>query len=288
MNNSTSVGQKLLVPFLKWPGGKRWLLSQHSDWFSCNTRRHIEPFLGSAAAFFHTMPKTAILTDANAELIKTYEAVRDDPLGVEMRLQMHHRNHNETYYYAVRDRQARNPLTRAARFIYLNRTCFNGIYRVNLKGVFNVPIGTKTSVVLPTDDFQRVANLLRSVKLATRDFARTIRLAHEGDFLYLDPPYTVQHNNNNFVKYNERIFSWADQIRLSEFAFRAATRGAHVLISNADHPSVSELYRQPIWVQMKVHRFSKLASSSEKRRPTTELVVSNYLSATGEVQSVRT
>jgi DNA adenine methylase len=288
MQKQQSARPASIIPFLKWPGGKRWLVSQHSDWFHSRDGRHIEPFLGGAAAFFHSLPASAILTDANSELIATYEAVRADPHGVLKHLRHHQRRHSDSYYYSMRDRVPRSPVTRAARFIYLNRTCFNGIYRVNLKGVFNVPIGTKSSVILPTDDFEAIATLLKGVKLATRDFAQTIKLVKERDVLYIDPPYTVKHNNNNFVKYNERIFSWADQIRLSKCALHAAEGGARVLISNADHPYVRELYRQSIWQQITVHRFSKLASFSKNRRPTTELVISNYLSATGEIAAVRT
>ncbi len=288
MHNPLSTKQTPILPFLKWPGGKRWLVSEHVDWFSSENGRHIEPFLGGGAAFFRSMPQSAILTDANTQLISTYEALRDEPTKVLSHLQHHHLSHNTAYYYSIRDRSFRSPASKAAQFIYLNRTCFNGIYRVNLRGGFNVPIGTKSCVLMPTDDFQAVSELLRRAKLRARDFAITIKLAREKDFLYIDPPYTVQHNNNNFVKYNEHIFSWADQIRLAQASLRAAKRGVKVLISNADHPSVCGLYLDKVWGQVKIHRHSVLASAAEKRRPTTELIVSNYLTSDGEIVEVRT
>lgn len=277
-----------MSPFLKWAGGKRWLVAKHTDWFCLDTNRHLEPFLGSGAVFFHIAPKRAILSDTNEELISGYKAIRKDPNGIVRHLKHHQSLHSTSYYYEMRERKPRTPLTRAARLLYLNRTCFNGLYRVNLDGVFNVPKGTKSTVILPADDFPKVSRILRSATLSAVDFEETIQDAKEGDFLYIDPPYTVKHNNNNFVKYNEHIFSWSDQVRLAKCALDAAHRGARVLISNANHPSVSELYKANLWAQLKVDRFSKLASSAEYRRDTTELVVSNYLSLDGDREEPRT
>jgi len=281
------MGNLVVPPFLKWPGGKRWFVQNHSNWLIRAKKRHIEPFLGGGAVFFHLGPKKAVLSDSNEALIETYIAIRDDPDAVSELLRFHHDHHSRSYYYEMRDRRPRNIEVRAARFLYLNRTCFNGLYRVNLNGVFNVPIGSKTAVTLPTDDFAATSHLLRSAKLIASDFERVIAKACAGDFVYVDPPYTVKHNNNNFVKYNEHIFSWADQIRLAKAVRTAALRGAHILISNADHPSVRELYGENVWSQLSVSRFSRLASSSPFRRRTTELVVSNYLSESGEVEEPR-
>lgn len=137
-----------MTPFLKWPGGKRWFVANFADLLPTNFEQYVEPFLGSGALFFHLRPKRSLLADVNRELMDTYRAVRDDPAGVERVLQRYHRDHDAGHYYAIRAARLRAPTTRAARFIYLNRTCFNGIYRVNQGGVFNVPIGTKTAVVV--------------------------------------------------------------------------------------------------------------------------------------------
>lgn len=274
-------------PFLKWAGGKRWLVAQHPEWFRIGATRHLEPFLGSGAVFFRTEPRKAILSDLNADLITTYRALRDIPVDVWRHLRMHQRKHNDEYYYRVRDGRCYTSATRAARFIYLNRTCFNGLYRVNLGGVFNVPKGTKSAVLLPTDDFVHLSELLQPVKLVACDFSETIAQAAEGDFLYIDPPYTVRHNNNNFLKYNEKIFSWRDQQRLAGDLACAAKRGACILVSNADHPCIHALYEARYWQRIKVGRFSKLASSAKYRKATTELVISNYLNAEGEQEDPR-
>jgi DNA adenine methylase len=143
-----------MKPFLKWPGGKRWLISKYAHFFPKTLQTYIEPFLGSGSVFFHLAPEKALLGDTNQELIGTYSGLRDDPISVEDALVMHEMNHCKDYYYGVRDSRPRTSHMKAARFIYLNRTCFNGIYRVNLNGTFNVPKGSKTEVVFEDDDFE--------------------------------------------------------------------------------------------------------------------------------------
>ena len=276
-----------MTPFLKWAGGKRWLVSGHNTWLRQDAKRYIEPFLGSGAVFFHLQPKVAILSDLNEELISTYKALRDMPCRVKHHLLTHHRLHCNDYYYQIRQKSPKSIATQAARFIYLNRTCFNGLYRVNSQGIFNVPKGTKEKVILPSDNFEEISDLLQSADLISCDFADTIAQTQAGDFLYIDPPYTVRHNNNNFLKYNERIFSWADQQRLATCLAKAARRGVSIFISNADHPCIHELYRAKYWQRMTVSRFSRLASSSKHRRGTTEIVISNYLKKNGEQENAR-
>lgn len=263
---------EIIVPFLKWAGGKRWLVTSHPDLLSLPYKRYIEPFLGSGAVFFHLAPKKAILTDSNEDLINTYQAIKDDWRGVKRELQMHHRKHSNKYYYAVRSSRPRTPHTKAARFIYLNRTCWNGLYRVNLKGEFNVPIGTKQSVLLDTDDFETVSRLLRNSDLFINDFEGTIELAGKNDLVFVDPPYTIKHNLNGFIKYNEKLFSWDDQRRLRDAVIRAKDRGATIIISNANHRSVRELYKG-IGTQKVLTRTSVLAADSGHRGKFQELVI---------------
>lgn len=276
-----------MTPFLKWAGGKRWLVSNHSAWLRHDAKRYLEPFLGSGAVFFHLRPKCAILSDLNSDLISTYKSLREFPQDVKRQLMLHQQMHNHKYYYYIRSQRPKSQIEKAARFIYLNRTCFNGLYRVNLKGIFNVPKGTKDKVILPTDDFDSISKVLESVNLLSCDFADTVDQAKENDFLYIDPPYTVRHNNNNFLKYNEHIFSWADQKRLAEKVGQAARRGVSVLISNADHPCIHELYSSKFWKCTSVDRFSRIASSAKYRKGTTEVVISNYLKDSGEQEAPR-
>lgn len=267
---------QIIVPFLKWAGGKRWLISVNSQLFPSSYNRYIEPFLGSGAVFFHLNPRQAVLSDLNLELIETYQAIKKDWNRVARILSRHDKNHCESYFYKLRKHRPRTIWSRAARFIYLNRTCWNGLYRVNLNGDFNVPIGTKDRALLSSDNFSGIAKTLRRAELACSDFEPIIDIASKGDFIFVDPPYTVKHNLNGFVKYNEKLFSWDDQIRLSKALARATSRGAKILLTNADHPSILDLYKKKFSMN-KISRRSVLAGKAAARVQTTELIVSNYL-----------
>ena len=261
-----------MKPFLKWAGGKRWLSGHDLFNGSLNYDRYIEPFLGGGAIFFSLNPKTSVLSDINPELINLYSVIRDYPEELLKLMTSHHRNHSKEYYYVERSRIYSSKIERAARTLYLNRTCFNGLYRVNLKGEFNVPIGTKSSVLMKDDDFLGISKRLQNATLEVSDFEITIDLARDGDLVYVDPPYTVLHNMNGFVKYNDKIFSWEDQIRLRDSVVAAAGRGAHVLLSNADHPSVRDLYSK-LGNTIQVPRKSVISGSAGSRKSTTEILV---------------
>jgi DNA adenine methylase len=260
-----------IKPFLKWAGGKRWLTGAGVFPEIENYDRYLEPFLGSGAVFFHLRPSRAILSDVNAELIHLYATVREHPGLFRGAMEDHHRKHSRDHYYAIRASKPTDAIARAARFLYLNRTCWNGLYRVNMKGEFNVPIGTKSTVLFPDDDFECIAAALADSELVCSDFETVIDRAGEGDLVFVDPPYTVRHNFNGFLKYNESIFSWADQVRLAECVKTAVDRGAGVIVTNANHDSVRDLYNQR-FTYREFTRASVLAASSDKRGLTTEAV----------------
>ncbi|MFN4275105.1 MAG: DNA adenine methylase [Ferrovibrio sp.] len=263
---------EILVPPLKWAGGKRWFVENHRKLLPEKYERYIEPFVGSGALFFSLKPNQAILSDTNKELICFYEQLRASPIELFNKLKAHHRKHSKEYYYKIRSSKPTSALGQAARFIYLNRTCWNGLYRVNLKGEFNVPIGTKTSAILDTDNFTLASELLKRAKLYTSDFEAIIDKARKNDFIFVDPPYTVKHNKNGFIKYNQHLFSWDDQIRLSKSLIRAAERGAKVLLLNANHTSVRNLYSS-YGRRVTLERSSVLAANSQRRGSTEELAV---------------
>jgi DNA adenine methylase len=261
-----------MKPFIKWAGGKRWL-TDHSlldrPAFSGN---YIEPFLGGGAMYFHLRPRTSILSDLNSRLIETYQAIRENPQPVQELLREHHQRHCKQYYYDVRSMAPSSLPAKAAQFLYLNRTCWNGLYRENLAGRFNVPIGTKSLVYDPDEDFAAISALLRQAEIECCDFEATINKAGNGDFVFCDPPYTTAHNMNGFVKYNQHIFSWDDQIRLRNAALRAMERGATVIITNADHPSLHILYGDAGKIDV-VERSSVISGISKGRRMTSEILV---------------
>jgi len=275
MTDSKEANRKAIAPFLKWAGGKRWFVTRFLSLAPTSFDRYVEPFLGSGAMYFCLQPNNALLSDINEELVGTYKAIRDDWEAVYNQLKIHHSKHSKEHYYLVRRTNVETPHDRAARFLYLNRTCWNGLYRVNLKGIFNVPIGTKQSVIMADDDFEAVAGLLHQAKIISSDFEKVINKTRKGDFLFVDPPYTVKHENNGFIKYNEKLFKWEHQIKLHECLRSAANRGVKVLLTNAAHHSICELYSGDFTIK-RVSRHSVIAADSLKRRVSEELVIRSY------------
>jgi DNA adenine methylase len=270
--SNNQISGAICVPFLKWAGGKRWLVSEHASLFPSSYRTYFEPFLGSGASYFHLRPSQAVLSDANSDLINAYRVIRSDWKQVSDRLNFHHKKHCKEHYYSIRSQSFDDPIEKAAQLIYLNRTCWNGLYRVNLKGKFNVPIGTKTNVVLDTDNFEKISKLLQGASIKNEDFETVISLAGKGDFIFVDPPYTVRHNFNGFVKYNEKLFSWEDQVRLRDCVRGAIKRGAKVLLTNADHEDVRDLY-SGMGTMISLDRLSVISGSNAARGTYSELVI---------------
>ena len=275
MREQESTSSSSVEPFLKWAGGKRWFVKNHASLLPTKFKRYFEPFLGSGAVFFHLRPRRAILADTNRHLVETYEALKKNWRRVQRALDVHQSLHSREHYYEVRKAEYRGPYQRAAQFIYLNRTCWNGLYRVNFAGQFNVPVGTRSNVVRETDRFEVVSQCLERANMYVEDFASVIERAHSGDFLFVDPPYTVQHNNNNFVKYNENLFSWDDQRRLRESLTLAKRRGVLIMITNANHHSVADLFRE-IGPPLVLRRSSTIAGDPGRRRDSEELVIRSW------------
>jgi DNA adenine methylase len=258
-----------IPPLLKWPGGKRKLLGKILPLLPQQFGKYYEPFLGGGALFFALQPGLASLSDNNADLICAYTQVRDNLHAVLEGLRGFH--NSERAYYRVRSATPTSDAERAARLIYLSTLSFNGIHRVNLKGAFNVPYGYKTH--LPTCDSESLcaaSAALQDTTISCQDFESTISAARPGDLVYLDPPYTVAHGSNGFLKYNAKIFSWEDQERLATAAKGLASKGCSVIISNADHPSIRALYRD--FHVEQVRRPSVIAAAAEFRRPITECI----------------
>jgi len=268
----TETSNVTSTPFLKWAGGKRWLVESDVQFAPDCFERYIEPFVGGGAVFFSIPRSNFLISDSNPELINCYQTIKKDWQSVVKSLRLHQANHSDSYYYDVRSSKPRKPHTRAARFIYLNRTCWNGLYRVNLKGQFNVPRGTKDTVMMETDDFDAISKLLDGGSIVCQDFQKTLSKAGEGDFVFVDPPYTVKHNNNGFVKYNEKIFSWQDQELLKQSINQAVSRGAKVTMTNADHPSIRTLYKDNTEIEI-LDRLSVISGSPTFRGKVSEVLI---------------
>jgi DNA adenine methylase len=236
----------LVKPFLRWAGGKTWFLKVIKDFLPEKINDYYEPFLGGGSVFFFLKQTELIagksfLSDSNKELIECYIRVRDDVEGVIEYLQKY--KNDETFYYHMRNLVPKSNSEKAAQFIYLNRTSFNGLYRVNLNGIYNVPYGFKSyKTLFDFDNLRKVSILLADTEITHDDFQNSIDEVKSKDFIFLDPPYTVAHANNGFIKYNQRIFAWSDQERLAASIRNVISKGANYVLTNAAHPSIETLF----------------------------------------------
>ncbi len=261
-----------IAPLFRWPGGKRWLLPQLTHLVPARVGRYYEPFFGGGALFLALRPAVATISDRNTALMDCYRAIRDHHPEVARILRELPRD--RAGYLKIRSEVPQGSSARAARLIYLTTLAFNGIYRVNRQGGFNVPYGGRRYEDLGNEETLRAhAEALATVEIKSGDFEEAVAGAGKGDFVYLDPPYTVTHSNNGFVRYNDRIFSWADQQRLAHVAESLSGVGCTVVISNASHPSILDLYRS--FRVIEVTRNSVMAAAADKRGPIRELVLTN-------------
>jgi DNA adenine methylase len=266
---------KVTQSFLRWAGGKRWLLHRLPEILGAfKISEYHEPFLGGGAVFFGVMiAGQTYLSDLNADLIEAYIQVRDNHEAVARFLKPH--VNTAEHYYAVRASDPGDPACRAARFIYLNHTSYNGIYRVNLKGQYNVPFGNRTWGNIP--DAELLASVSRKLQGATitvSDFEAAVGQVQAGDLVFLDPPYTVAHNNNGFIKYNQRLFSFEDQVRLSHLVDKLRARGAYYLLTNAAHESIATLFEKGDR-KLEFQRGNSVGGRKAKRGSATEYVFTN-------------
>lgn len=260
-------------PFMKWAGGKQWL-APAAPWLFPMTSgaRYFEPFLGGASMFFALEPERAVLSDTNAELVETYRAVRDDVESVIAALRR--LKNDRECFDRVRRSRPRTRHTAAARMIYLNKTAFNGMYRVNRQGEFNVPFGDyDVATICQEDRLRRAARALAAAEFRATDFADSVAAAKKQDVVYFDPPYVTGHTNNGFIKYNAHLFSWEDQERLATTAAELQARGVHVVVSNVGHVAVLDLY--PTFCTYAVKRNSLIGGRSAKRGQADEVVISS-------------
>jgi DNA adenine methylase len=261
-------------PFLKWAGGKNWLMPHIHKYKPLKFKRYFEPFLGSGSIFFSLRHKPAILSDLNKNIIQVYIAVRDEPIKLINKIRK--MKYDKDYYYFIRDEyKPRSIVNQAARIIYLNRTCWNGLYRENRAGKFNVPFGKfNNPCICDKENLMSTSELLQSVEIHDGDFEGVLLSARKGDFIFLDPPYISSHKNNGFLKYNNKIFSWEDQERLARIVKMLDKKGCHILMTNAYHKSVMDLYRE--FNFSFESRYSSIAADNTKREVISELLISNF------------
>lgn len=270
-----------LRPLFRWVGGKQQIVTKLVGYLPKDVfdRRYREPFAGAASLFFRIAPSRAVLSDANPHLIACYNCIRDNPLAVARELSYHERETSEAHYYHVRrayNRRSQGGSTaaQAARFVYLNRACFGGVFRVNRKGEFNVPYGWKEPLVVPDRaTLVRASSLLSTTTLKTCSFETALRSVGKSDFVYLDPPYPPLNGTAFFTHYTSDRFTDDDQRALARVFARVHAAGAKVLLSNADTPLIRTLYAKFHAEKLAVTRF---VTCRRIKHRVSELVITNY------------
>lgn len=276
----TSERRVNLHPFLKWAGGKRQLLNELKANLPETFNRYFEPFLGAGALLFELQPHNARISDLNGELINCYQVIKNDPQGLLAEISKH--EHTETHFYEVRnldrlpDFKSLPPAVRAARTIYLNKTCFNGLYRVNSKGHFNVPFGKYVNPVILDEGLLASLNSFlntHEISIYSEDFQVACSFAGAGDFIYFDPPYDPVSSSSSFTGYNFK-FGRGEQERLKDTFVELDKRGCKMLLSNSATDFVKELYAGYHILEVKASR--AINSVAAKRGKVSEFLVRNY------------
>jgi DNA adenine methylase len=275
--------KEMLPLFLKWAGGKLQLIEQFENLFPAYFNDYYEPFIGSGAVFFYVKsrrkPRKVILSDINEELINCFVVVRDRPSELVKLLLDHRNNHSKEYYYTVRRIESNrlDSIESAARLIYLNKTCFNGLYRVNSKGQFNVPVGDyQKPGIFDKNILLQASQLLQDVELRVMNFEKVLDFAGKNDFVYLDPPYIPLSKTSSFTRYSKGDFSVKEQKRLSEVFRILDSRGCFVMLSNSDHPLMRQLYGDYKKNTTIVSAKRMINSVGSKRGAINEIVLRNY------------
>jgi DNA adenine methylase len=290
-NNYIEDAKKLIIdkpkPFVKWVGGKRQLLKQFRDLklyppekFNPKINRYFEPFVGGGAVFFDLLPRQAFLSDLNRELVVTYNVIKNNVESLIKSLKKY--KYDKDFYLEIRakDPDKLSDLEIASRFIYLNRTCFNGMYRVNSKGGFNVPFGAYSNPMICDEvNLRRVSESLKGVEIKNQDYKEIIKNAKKGDFIYFDPPYYPVSKTASFTSYTKDAFLDKEQIELRDTFLELHKRGCLVMLSNSDTPFINKIYSEleKFGVRItKVDAGRAINSKSSGRGKIKEVLVINY------------
>lgn len=278
----SDLNKKGTKPFLQWVGGKRNMIEQYNEYIPNKFNTYIEPFLGGGAMFFYLKPQNAIINDSNPELIKAYEGVRDNAEEVIDILRELKKRHSKDLYVRVRelDREISifdsfSNYEIASRMIYLNQTGFNGVYRINKQGQFNVPIGSSLNrLICDAETLKLASHALKEIEVLCEDFQNILKKANKGDFVYLDPPYQPVSKYSDFTRYTKEKFFEEDQIRLKEEVDQLTKKGVKIMLSNSDSSLIRKIYRKYKIIEVQSGR--SLNCKANKRGKVKELLILNY------------
>lgn len=276
----------LVAPVLKWVGGKRQLISEIEPLIPKSISTYVEPFVGGGAVLFHLQPKKAIINDYNQELMNVYQVIKDKPNELIEVLQEHKGLNSEDYFYEIRslDRSENyenmTDVEKAGRVIYLNKTCFNGLFRVNRAGFFNTPYGKyKNPSIVDEVTIKAVSNYFNSanIKFLTGDYKEALKRLRRGAFVYFDPPYMPISASSSFTGYTEHGFDYEKQVELRDECLKLHNRGVRFLQSNSYSPEILELYSdQKVFNIEIVQAKRSINSQADKRGEISEVLIYNY------------
>ena len=273
-------------PFVKWVGGKRQLMQDLENNFPKQFSTYHEPFLGGGAVMFNLLTKKPQLScnvsDFNSDLILAYVTIRDKLEKLIESLENHSKNYHKNsteYYYEVRKQEPKQQIEKVSRLLFLNKTCFNGLYRVNKKGQFNVPLGRYTNPnIVNKENLTAVSKILQSkkIKISCRDFEAVLGDAKKGDLVYFDPPYQPVSSTANFTSYTHRDFTEEDLERLAKLADQLHSKGCYVLLSNSNSKTVKDFFSKKYWKISSINVNRAINSNAQKRTGHKEIIIKNY------------
>ena len=283
----TAVIFKDIKPFLKWPGGKRQLLSQITSLLPSKIRQYHEPFLGGGAIMFHILTQRTNIpvrvSDVNSDLINCYLVVKENLDKLIDQLKIHQKNYmknRDKYYYKIRDEfESDNKIQAASRFIFLNKTCFNGLYRLNRKGKFNVPLGAYTNPnIVNEENLRMVSDLFNrnNISMNTSDFENSLKHVKNNDFVFLDPPYAPSCKSTHSTHYWSKPFDHAEQERLKLELDRLDKKGAKFLLTNSDTNETRKIYKDYMSNSIKINGVSVISCLASSRSGHKQLIIKNY------------
>lgn len=275
------ISQEITIkikPFIRWAGGKQNLVKELSENLPKSfSGRYFEPFLGAGSLFFYNSFKNNILADINPILVSTYNFIKESPSEVSLRLENHRKKISEEYYYKIREKFNRDirkeTFDQAANFIFLNHTSYNGIFRVNQKGEYNVPFGKMKAAIPSFDHLSKVSEKLQNSLIICSSYEKLLENVRSNDFVYLDPPYPPLNGTSFFQHYTIDKFPAEEQINVSKKAQSLSDNGILVMISNAETPIILDLYKG--WNIKKVKAF-RYINTKAKRIQVNELIITNY------------
>ena len=273
-------------PFVKWVGGKRQLMQDLENNFPKQFTTYHEPFLGGGAVMFNLLTKKPQLScnvsDFNSDLILAYVTIRDKLEKLIESLENHSKNYHKNsteYYYEVRQQEPKQQIEKVSRLLFLNKTCFNGLYRVNKKGQFNVPLGRYTNPnIVNKENLTAVSKILQSnkIKISCRDFEAVLGDTKKEDLVYFDPPYQPVSSTANFTSYTHRDFTEDDLERLAKLADQLHSKGCYVLLSNSNSKTVKDFFSKKYWKISSINVNRAINSNAQKRTGHKEIIIKNY------------